>query len=133
MYIKTHSKLNLDVPGLKSVAQVESYREKVYACLEEYCRQTRPNQSGRFAKILLRFPSLRSVGIKCLDSINLIPPIPSLSCLIQALNQAIPTQISQVASSNLYFWSRIYTSEFELVEFLRLKSNFYDWSQNFDF
>ena len=49
------------------MAQVEALREKVYAVLEEYCKQNYPDQPGRFAKLLLRLPALRSIGLKCLE------------------------------------------------------------------
>jgi len=37
------------------------------ASLEEYCRATHENETGRFAKLLLRLPALRSIGLKCLE------------------------------------------------------------------
>lgn len=46
---------------------VELLREKVYASLEAYCKQKYPEQQGRFAKLLLRLPALRSIGLKCLE------------------------------------------------------------------
>jgi len=46
-------------------AHVETLREKVYVTLEEYCRRTYPDDPGRFAKLLLRLPALRSIGLKC--------------------------------------------------------------------
>lgn len=58
---------NPDVRGLKSIQEVEVLREKVYAVLEEYTRTTHPNEPGRFAKLLLRLPALRSIGLKCLE------------------------------------------------------------------
>jgi len=58
---------NPDVKGLKEVTRVEQYRERVYASLEEYCRATHENETGRFAKLLLRLPALRSIGLKCLE------------------------------------------------------------------
>ena len=56
---------NADAKGLGSVQSVESLREKVYASLEEYCKQQFPDEPGRFAKLLLRLPALRSIGLKC--------------------------------------------------------------------
>ncbi|NP_001155140.1 ultraspiracle [Acyrthosiphon pisum] len=53
--------------GLQSVNEVEVLRDKVYVALEEYCRTTHPEEPGRFAKLLLRLPSLRSIGLKCLE------------------------------------------------------------------
>lgn len=58
---------NPEVRGLKSAQEVELLREKVYAALEEYVRVSRPDEPGRFAKLLLRLPSLRSIGLKCLE------------------------------------------------------------------
>lgn len=42
-------------------------REKIYGVLEEYIRATHPHDPGRFAKLLLRLPALRSIGLKCLE------------------------------------------------------------------
>uniref|UniRef100_S4RTR1 Retinoid X receptor, gamma b n=1 Tax=Petromyzon marinus TaxID=7757 RepID=S4RTR1_PETMA len=53
--------------GLSSPSDVEALREKVYASLESYCKQKYPDQPGRFAKLLLRLPALRSIGLKCLE------------------------------------------------------------------
>ena len=47
--------------------KIEQLRESVYSTLEKYCRSTYSDQSGRFAKLLLRLPALRSVGLKCVD------------------------------------------------------------------
>lgn len=56
-----------DVRGLKSTQDVEILREKIYGVLEEYTRATHPHEPGRFAKLLLRLPALRSIGLKCLE------------------------------------------------------------------
>ncbi|XP_075585256.1 retinoic acid receptor RXR-alpha-B isoform X2 [Dermatophagoides farinae] len=58
---------NSEMKNLKSVSNVEQYRDKVYAALEEHCKSHYPNQPGRFAKLLLRLPPLRSIGLKCVD------------------------------------------------------------------
>ncbi|GBM05239.1 Retinoic acid receptor RXR-alpha-A [Araneus ventricosus] len=58
---------NPEVKGLKCAQQIENLREKVYASLEDYCKQNYPDQPGRFAKLLLRLPALRSIGLKCLE------------------------------------------------------------------
>lgn len=47
--------------------RVENYREMVYATLEEYTRLNYENEPSRFAKLLLRLPALRSIGLKCVD------------------------------------------------------------------
>ncbi|XP_015427854.1 PREDICTED: retinoic acid receptor RXR-alpha [Myotis davidii] len=56
-----------DSKGLSNPAEVEALREKVYASLEAYCKHKYPEQPGRFAKLLLRLPALRSIGLKCLE------------------------------------------------------------------
>lgn len=55
------------VKGLRSVHEVEQLRDKVYLSLEEYTRHTYPGEQGRFARLLLRLPALRSIGLKCLE------------------------------------------------------------------
>lgn len=52
---------------MKARQEVEQLREKVYAALEEYTLLNKPDEPKRFAKLLLRLPSLRSIGLKCLD------------------------------------------------------------------
>uniref|UniRef100_A0A8C1KIT1 Retinoic acid receptor RXR n=1 Tax=Cyprinus carpio TaxID=7962 RepID=A0A8C1KIT1_CYPCA len=59
--------LLVDAKGLSNPAEVEALREKVYASLETYTKQKYPDQPGRFAKLLLRLPALRSIGLKCLE------------------------------------------------------------------
>ncbi|XP_017347076.2 retinoic acid receptor RXR-gamma-A isoform X1 [Ictalurus punctatus] len=58
---------NPDAKGLSSPSEVEALREKVYASLESYTKHKYPDQPGRFAKLLLRLPALRSIGLKCLE------------------------------------------------------------------
>uniref|UniRef100_A0A1A9VRP2 Nuclear receptor subfamily 2 group B member 4 n=3 Tax=Glossina TaxID=44049 RepID=A0A1A9VRP2_GLOAU len=58
---------NPDIRGLKCRADVEVCREKIYACLDEHCRNEHPGDDGRFAQLLLRLPALRSISLKCLD------------------------------------------------------------------
>ncbi|XP_015433884.1 PREDICTED: retinoic acid receptor RXR-alpha-B isoform X2 [Dufourea novaeangliae] len=58
---------NPEVRGLKSVQDVTKLREMIYAALEGYCRGTWPDDAGRFAKLLLRLPAIRSIGLKCLE------------------------------------------------------------------
>ncbi|XP_051552462.1 retinoic acid receptor RXR-alpha-B isoform X1 [Myxocyprinus asiaticus] len=58
---------NPDSKGLSNPSEVEALRERVYASLEAYCKQKYPDQPGRFAKLLLRLPALRSIGLKCLE------------------------------------------------------------------
>lgn len=58
---------NPEAKGLKSVNEVTNLRDKVYDTLEDYCKQMYPEQKSRFAKLLLRLPALRSIGLKCLE------------------------------------------------------------------
>ena len=77
-----------EAKGLKSTLQVEALRDKVYAVLEEYCKQTYPEQPGRFAKLLIRLPALRSIGLKCLEHLfffKLIGDTPIDNFLLQLL------------------------------------------------
>nr|CAD7199973.1 unnamed protein product [Timema douglasi] len=79
---------NPDVRGLKSSQEVELLREKVYAALEEYTRITHHDEPGRFAKLLLRLPSLRSIGLKCLEHLfffRLIGDVPIDTFLMEML------------------------------------------------
>ncbi|XP_047000994.1 retinoic acid receptor RXR-alpha-B isoform X2 [Schistocerca americana] len=79
---------NPEVRGLKSAQEVELLREKVYAALEEYTRTTHPDEPGRFAKLLLRLPSLRSIGLKCLEHLfffRLIGDVPIDTFLMEML------------------------------------------------
>ncbi|XP_062904355.1 retinoic acid receptor RXR-beta-A isoform X1 [Mobula hypostoma] len=86
---------NPDAKGLSNPADVEILREKVYASLESYCRQKYPDQLGRFAKLLLRLPALRSIGLKCLEHLfffKLIGDTPIDTFLMEMLEA--PHQLS---------------------------------------
>ena len=39
----------------------------MYATLEEHCRIRHEKDPSRFAKLLLRLPALRSIGLKCAE------------------------------------------------------------------
>jgi retinoid X receptor alpha len=58
-----------DARGLPNISinAVEGLRDKVYATLEDYTRTHYPSEPGRFAKLLLRLPALRSIGLKCME------------------------------------------------------------------
>lgn len=58
---------NPEAKGLKNIEKVEQIRESVYVSLENYTKNTYPEQCGRFAKLLLRLPALRSVALKCVE------------------------------------------------------------------
>nr|XP_046254745.1 retinoic acid receptor RXR-beta-B isoform X1 [Scatophagus argus]XP_046254746.1 retinoic acid receptor RXR-beta-B isoform X1 [Scatophagus argus] len=86
---------NPDAKGLSSTSEVELLREKVYASLEAYCKQRYPEQQGRFAKLLLRLPALRSIGLKCLEHLfffKLIGDTPIDTFLMEMLEA--PHQLS---------------------------------------
>ncbi|PWA33659.1 hypothetical protein CCH79_00007604, partial [Gambusia affinis] len=86
---------NPDAKGLSSTSEVELLREKVYASLEAYCKQKYPEQQGRFAKLLLRLPALRSIGLKCLEHLfffKLIGDTPIDTFLMEMLEA--PHQLS---------------------------------------
>ncbi|CAL8248786.1 unnamed protein product [Lota lota] len=86
---------NPDAKGLSNTAEVELLREKVYASLEAYCKQKYPEQQGRFAKLLLRLPALRSIGLKCLEHLfffKLIGDTPIDTFLMEMLEA--PHQLS---------------------------------------
>ncbi|KAJ8726233.1 hypothetical protein PYW07_000931 [Mythimna separata] len=59
--------LNPDVKGLKNRQEVEVLREKMFSCLDEYCRRSRGSEEGRFAALLLRLPALRSISLKSFE------------------------------------------------------------------
>nr|1G2N_A Chain A, ULTRASPIRACLE PROTEIN [Heliothis virescens]4UMM_F Chain F, GENE REGULATION PROTEIN [Heliothis virescens] len=59
--------LNPDVKGLKNRQEVEVLREKMFLCLDEYCRRSRSSEEGRFAALLLRLPALRSISLKSFE------------------------------------------------------------------
>ncbi|KAM3962770.1 RXR type hormone receptor isoform 1-T3 [Aphomia sociella] len=59
--------LNPDVKGLKNRQEVEVLREKMFLCLDEYCRRSRSTEEGRFASLLLRLPALRSISLKSFE------------------------------------------------------------------
>ena len=82
-----------DAKGLTTVQEVEQLREKVYASLEEYCKSRYADEPGRFAKLLLRLPALRSIGLKCLEHLfffKLIGDTPIDTFLMEMLETPSP-------------------------------------------
>jgi len=91
----------IDAKGLTSVQEVEQLREKVYATLEEYCKTRYPEEPGRFAKLLLRLPALRSIGLKCLEHLfffKLIGDTPIDTFLMEMLETPSPASWSHGSS-----------------------------------
>lgn len=85
---------NPDAKGLTAIQEVEQLREKVYASLEEYCKTRYPDEPGRFAKLLLRLPALRSIGLKCLEHLfffKLIGDTPIDTFLMEMLESPSPS------------------------------------------
>lgn len=73
----------IGVSGLRNVSVVESLRDKVMVCLEDYCRQHHPAQTQRFAKLLLRMPALRSLSLQCAESDSFIITAPIIPVIFQ--------------------------------------------------
>lgn len=79
-----------DAKGLMNADRTEACREKLYTGLEEHCHQMHPQDVSRFAKILLRLPSLRSISLKCPDLLffsQLFPQLPVDGFLSRLLQQ----------------------------------------------
>lgn len=84
---------NPDIRGLKGRNDIELCREKVFACLDEHCRNEHPGDDSRFAQLLLRLPALRSISLKCLDHLfffRVIGDKPIDNFLAEALNTPLP-------------------------------------------
>ena len=91
--VLTFACLATDAKNLTAVEKVEQLREKVYASLEEYCKARSPDEPGRFAKLLLRLPALRSIGLKCLEHLfffKLIGDTPIDTFLMEMLESPSP-------------------------------------------
>ncbi|GAV00597.1 Ultraspiracle RXR [Ramazzottius varieornatus] len=70
---------NPDAKGLSNADRIEACREKLYSGLEEHCHQMHQGDVSRFAKLLLRLPSLRSISLKCTGMLffsQLFPTLP---------------------------------------------------------
>ncbi|KAL3998326.1 Zinc finger C4 type (two domains) family protein [Acanthocheilonema viteae] len=60
---------SVDCCGLNDVIRVETIQEKVQSALEEYCRAQKQLQIGRFGRLLLRLPSLRSISASVIEQL----------------------------------------------------------------
>ncbi|CAK8675048.1 unnamed protein product [Clavelina lepadiformis] len=95
---------NPDAKDLSDSPYIESLREKVYASLEVYCKSKYPDQPGRFAKLLLRLPALRSIGLKCLEHLfffKLIGNTPIDQFLMEKLSSDKDTTTSASSYDNV--------------------------------
>ena len=59
----------LAIKNLNNSQLVESLRDRVYSILENHCRSRYPEQTSRFAKLLVRLPALRSIGLRCVGQL----------------------------------------------------------------
>ena len=97
----------LDAKGLSNADRVEACREKLYSGLEEHCYQMHPQDISRFAKLLLRLPSLRSISLKCTDLLffsQLFPALPPdgfISRLLQFPNRDLRSIAADVHEEEL--------------------------------
>lgn len=85
--------LNPDVKGLKNKQEVEVLREKMFSCLDEYCRRSRGSEEGRFASLLLRLPALRSISLKSFEHLyffNLVADANIAGYIREALRSHAP-------------------------------------------
>lgn len=90
--LKAITLFNPELRGLINKPDVEALREKLYACLEDHCKQHHYKEDGRFAQLLLRLPALRSISLKCLDHLHLFRLIadkPLENFLVEALDMPL--------------------------------------------
>ncbi|WKX89265.1 hypothetical protein Q1695_008708 [Nippostrongylus brasiliensis] len=67
--VKAAVLFNPDIQALNEPLKVETIQEKIQATLDEYCRTQKAHQPGRFGRILLRLPSLRSLDASTIESL----------------------------------------------------------------
>ena len=93
---------NPESKDIRAVTRVEILRESVYSTLERYCRAKYPQQSGRFAKLLLRLPALRSVALKCRDYllISKLLPASEMDSYLSSVLRKPPLSARQSPMSN---------------------------------
>lgn len=90
--LKAITLFNPELRGLTNKSDVEVLREKLYASLEEHCKQQHCKEDNRFAQLLLRLPALRSISLKCLDHLHmfrLIADKPLENFLVEALDMPL--------------------------------------------
>ncbi|XP_064632538.1 orphan steroid hormone receptor 2-like isoform X2 [Lineus longissimus] len=68
-YLKSLVLFSPDRLGLGPVKQIEHFQEKLHQELQEYTIESYPENSEKFAKLLLRVPSLRSVNPSVMEEV----------------------------------------------------------------
>lgn len=67
--LRTIILFNPEAQGLKSSQPIENMRNRIFNQLDDYCyRKYFPTKPNRHGKLLLRLPTLRSIGLKCNDN-----------------------------------------------------------------
>lgn len=67
--VKAAVLFNPDTAALNEPLKVETIQEKIQSSLDEYCRTQKAHQPGRFGRILLRLPTLRSLDAATVESL----------------------------------------------------------------
>lgn len=68
-YLKAIALFSYDQPGLALRKQVEKIQEKAFQALHTYENHSFPNESDRFARLLLRLPPLRALEPQILEEL----------------------------------------------------------------
>ena len=58
-----------DAKSLQQVEHVTQVRDQVCLALSQYCKYNHPHDPSRFAKLLMRLPSMRSWSLKGIENI----------------------------------------------------------------
>ena len=89
--------------GVTASRAVEKCRERIYSTLEDHCKRMHSDEPARFAKLLLRLPSLRSIGLKSLEHLffrKLLGDTPVDSFLNDVLTAAVVAHESPMDDSS---------------------------------
>ncbi|CAH1265163.1 NR2C2 [Branchiostoma lanceolatum] len=68
-YMKALVLFSTDHPGLLNPRQIEKFQEKAHEELKEYEAQAHPDDTDRFAKLLLRLPALRLLSPSIMEEL----------------------------------------------------------------
>jgi hypothetical protein len=100
------------------VDKIESFRSLLYSALEVHCYQKCPADKTRFAKLLLRLPSLRSISLKCTSLLffsQLFPNLPFEKIFMRLLSPKLKQAVDL----------RVISSAIELEEYIRRMSTLF--------